>query len=94
MELQEKAKLRQSALLDQELAGLRELADRGNAPTNKVLQYRREVEVLIAERGEILARYPQLAALGAHARATEPNELGRAEAVARHYARWLRRTMG
>jgi HlyD family secretion protein/epimerase transport system membrane fusion protein len=56
MELQEKAKLRQSALLDQELAGLRELAERGNAPTNKVLQYRREVEVLIAERGEILAR--------------------------------------
>jgi HlyD family type I secretion membrane fusion protein len=56
MEIQEKAKLRQSALLDQELAGLRELADRGNAPTNKVLQYRREVEVLIAERGEILAR--------------------------------------
>jgi HlyD family type I secretion membrane fusion protein len=56
MEIQEKAKLRQSALLDQELNGLKELADRGNAPTNKVLQYRREVEVLIAERGEILAR--------------------------------------
>lgn len=56
MEIQEKAKLRQSALLDQELKGLKELANRGNAPTNKVLQYRREVEVLIAERGEILAR--------------------------------------
>lgn len=56
MEIQEKAKLRQSALLDQELNGLKDLADRGNAPTNKVLQYRREVEVLIAERGEILAR--------------------------------------
>src|SRR3954467_6731864 len=56
MEIQEKAKLRQSALLDQELNGLKELADRGNAPTNKVLQYEREVEVLIAERGEILAR--------------------------------------
>lgn len=56
MEIQEQAKLRQSALLDQELNGLKELANRGNAPTNKVLQYRREVEVLIAERGEILAR--------------------------------------
>lgn len=56
MEIQEQAKLRQSALLDKELAGLKELASRGNAPTNKVLQYRREVEVLIAERGEILAR--------------------------------------
>ena len=56
MVIQEKAKLRQSALLDQELAGLRELADRGNAPANKVLQYRREAEVLIAERGDILAR--------------------------------------
>jgi HlyD family type I secretion membrane fusion protein len=56
MEIQEKAKLRQSGLLDKELAGLKELADRGNAPTNKVLQYQREVEVLIAERGEILAR--------------------------------------
>ena len=56
MVIQEKAKLRQSALLDQELAGLRELADRGNAPANKVLQYRREVEMLIAERGDILAR--------------------------------------
>jgi len=50
--------------------------------------------LVVGPRGEILARYPQLAALGAHARATEPNELGRAEAVARHYARWLRRTMG
>ena len=50
--------------------------------------------LIVGPRGEILARYPQFAALGAHARATEPNELGRAEAVARHYARWLRRTIG
>ena len=50
--------------------------------------------LIVGPRGEVLARYPQLAALGAHARATEPNELGRAEAVARHYARWLRRTIG
>ena len=50
--------------------------------------------LLVGPRGEILARYPQLAVLGAHARVTEPNEFGRAEAVARHYARWLRRTMG
>lgn len=50
--------------------------------------------LIVGPRGEILARYPQHAALGAHARATEPNELGRAEAVARHYARWLRWTMG
>ncbi|HEX2134376.1 MAG TPA: hypothetical protein VHG30_00500 [Microvirga sp.] len=50
--------------------------------------------LILGPRGEILARYPQFAALGAFARATEPNELGRAEAVARHYARWLRRTMG
>ncbi|UEM21554.1 HlyD family type I secretion periplasmic adaptor subunit [Skermanella mucosa] len=56
MEIQEKAKLRQSALLDKELNGLRELADRGNAPANKVLQYEREVEELTAERGEILSR--------------------------------------
>jgi hypothetical protein len=50
--------------------------------------------LIVGPRGEILARYPQFAALGAHARATEPNEFGRAEAVARHYARWLRRSMG
>ena len=50
--------------------------------------------LIVGARGEILARYPQHAALGAHARATEPNEIGRAEAVARHYARWLRWTMG
>jgi hypothetical protein len=50
--------------------------------------------LIVGPRGEILARYPQFAALGAHARATEPNEFGRVEAVARHYARWLRRTMG
>ncbi|WP_158043591.1 HlyD family type I secretion periplasmic adaptor subunit [Skermanella pratensis] len=56
MEIQEKAKLRQSALLDKELNGLRELAERGNAPANKVLQYEREVEELTAERGEILSR--------------------------------------
>lgn len=56
MEIQEKAKLRQSALLDKELNGLRELAERGNAPANKVLQYEREVEALTAERGEILSR--------------------------------------
>ena len=35
---------------------LRELAERGNAPANKVLQYEREVEALTAERGEILSR--------------------------------------
>lgn len=50
--------------------------------------------LLVGPRGEILARRPQLAVLGAHARATEPNEFGRADAVARHYARWLRWTMG
>ncbi|EWY39223.1 hemolysin secretion protein D [Skermanella stibiiresistens SB22] len=55
MEIQVKAKIRQSALLDKELKGLRDLADRGNAPANKVLQYEREVESLMAERGEILS---------------------------------------
>ena len=50
--------------------------------------------LVVGPRGEILARDPQHAALGAHARATEPNEPGRAVAVARHSARWLRWTMG
>jgi hypothetical protein len=50
--------------------------------------------LVVGPRGEILARYPQHAAPGAHARATDPNEPGRAAAVARHYARWLRWTMG
>jgi hypothetical protein len=50
-------------------------------------------EALVGARSEILARYPQHAA-AARTPATDPNEPGRAAAVARHDARWLRWTMG
>jgi HlyD family type I secretion membrane fusion protein len=56
LQLQESAKQRQMALVKQELDGLRSLAERGNAPQNKVLAFEREVEQLNADRGDILAR--------------------------------------
>jgi hypothetical protein len=47
--------------------------------------------LVVGPRGEILARCPQHAALGANARATEPNEPQRAAAVARRAGRDGRR---
>jgi HlyD family type I secretion membrane fusion protein len=55
LKMQEGAKVAQSALIAKELSGLRGLAQRGNAPANKVLQYEREAERISAERGEILS---------------------------------------
>ena len=47
----------------------------------------------VGPRGEILARHPQLAALVPRASDVNPNEQGRAAAVAQHYVRWLRRQL-
>ena len=55
MRIQENAKRKQGALIEQELSGLRGLAARGNAPGHKVLQYEREAERIAAERGEIVS---------------------------------------
>lgn len=45
----------------------------------------------VGRRGEILARHPMLAVLDVNTSILEPNEQGRAIAVAQHYVRWLRR---
>jgi hypothetical protein len=45
----------------------------------------------VGRQGEVLARHPMLAVLDAHASTVNPNEQGRAVAVAQHYVRWLRR---
>ncbi len=51
-------------------------------------------EVLaVGPRGEILARHPQHAVLDVARRSTEPDEPGRAAALAQHYVRWLRRRL-
>jgi len=51
-------------------------------------------EVLaIGRRGEILARHPQHAVLDVARRSTDPDEPGRAVALAQHYVRWLRRRL-
>jgi hypothetical protein len=48
--------------------------------------------LVVGPRGEILARYPQLAALPAAGSVTDPaSEPRRVAAVARVYAQWLRR---
>jgi len=47
----------------------------------------------IGPRGEILARHPQHAVLDVARRSTEPDEPGRAVALAQHYVRWLRRRL-
>ncbi len=47
----------------------------------------------IGRRGEILARHPQHAVLDVARRSTEPDEPGRAVALAQHYVRWLRRRL-
>jgi hypothetical protein len=44
-------------------------------------------------RGVILARHPQLAVLDVNRSILDPDEPGRAAAVARHYVRWLRRQL-
>ena len=45
----------------------------------------------VGRRGEILARHPMLAVLDVNRSILDPNEPGRAVAVAQHYVRWLRR---
>jgi hypothetical protein len=47
----------------------------------------------VGPRGELLARFPQHAALEADRSMREPDELGRTAAIARHYVRWLRRRL-
>jgi len=49
------------------------------------------VVLALGPRGEILARFPQHAVLDVARRSTEPDEPGRAVALAQHYVRWLRR---
>ena len=47
----------------------------------------------VGPRGEILARKPQLAALPARRPSYDPDEPGRAVALAQHYVGWLRRSL-
>jgi hypothetical protein len=47
----------------------------------------------VGRRGEILARHPQLAVLDVRRSSVDPDEPGRAVAVAQHYVRWLRRRL-
>ncbi|WP_205789667.1 twin-arginine translocation signal domain-containing protein [Microvirga makkahensis] len=47
----------------------------------------------IGPRGQILARHPQHAVLDVARRSTDPDEPGRAVALAQHYVRWLRRRL-
>ena len=47
----------------------------------------------VGPRGVILARHPQLAVLDVNKSILNPDEPGRAAAVARHYVRWLRRRL-
>ena len=47
----------------------------------------------VGPRGEILARHPQLAVLDVRRSSVNPDEPGRAVAVAQHYVRWLRRRL-
>ncbi|MCG7391822.1 hypothetical protein MHY87_02745 [Microvirga sp. ACRRW] len=47
----------------------------------------------LGPKGEILARHPQHAVLDVARRSTEPDEPGRAVALAQHYVRWLRRRL-
>jgi hypothetical protein len=47
----------------------------------------------VGPRGIILARHPQLAVLDVNKSILDPDEPGRAAAVARHYVRWLRRRL-
>jgi hypothetical protein len=47
----------------------------------------------VGPRGEILAQHPQLAVLDVRQSAVNPNEQGRAVAIAQHYVRWLRRQL-
>ena len=47
----------------------------------------------VGRRNEILARHPQLAVLDVRRSSVNPDEPGRAVAVAQHYVRWLRRRL-
>ena len=47
----------------------------------------------MGRRGEVLARHPQLAVLDVRRSSVNPDEPGRAVAVAQHYVRWLRRRL-
>lgn len=47
----------------------------------------------VGRRGEILARFPQHAVLEADRSILDPDEPGRAAALAQHYVRWLRRRL-
>lgn len=47
----------------------------------------------VGRRGEILARHPQHAVLDVNRSILDPDEPGRAVALAQHYVRWLRRRL-
>jgi hypothetical protein len=47
----------------------------------------------VGPRGEILARHPQMAVLDVDRGPTDPDEPGRAVALASHYVLWLRRQL-
>ncbi|MBZ6078135.1 hypothetical protein [Microvirga puerhi] len=47
----------------------------------------------VGPRGEILARHPQMAVLDVDRGPTDPDEPGRAVAIASHYVLWLRRQL-
>jgi hypothetical protein len=47
----------------------------------------------VGPRGEVLARHPQLAVLDVRTSILDPNEQGRAVALAQHYVRWLGRQL-
>ncbi len=47
----------------------------------------------VGRRGEILASHPQFAVLDVNRSSIDPDEQGRAVAVAQHYVRWLRRRL-
>ncbi|MBM6595855.1 hypothetical protein [Microvirga pudoricolor] len=49
------------------------------------------VALAVGRRGEVLAQHPQLAVLDIRRSILDPDEQGRAVAIAQHYVRWLRR---
>ncbi|MET0428049.1 MAG: hypothetical protein ABW026_06080 [Microvirga sp.] len=49
------------------------------------------VALAVGRRGEVLAQHPQLAVLDVRRSILDPDEQGRAVAIARHYVLWLRR---
>jgi hypothetical protein len=49
------------------------------------------VALAVGRRGEVLAQHPQLAVLDVRRSILNPDEQGRAVAIAQHYVLWLRR---